>query len=57
MDGSVKINIAKENFTGPFFLGSLPQILARVHAIQFFFALFRHMEILIRMNVKFFKFE
>ena len=39
MDGSAKINIAKENFKGPFFLGSLPQVLARVHAIQLFFGI------------------
>ena len=33
MDGSTETNIAKENFTGTFFLGSLSQI----HAIQLFF--------------------
>ena len=39
MDGNAKINIAKENFAGPFFLGSLPQVLARRHAIQLFFGI------------------
>ena len=39
MDGSAKINVAKENFTRTFFLGILPQVLARVHAIQLFFGI------------------
>ena len=54
MDGSAKINIAKENLTGPLFL---VQVLGRVHGIQLFLALFRHMKMLIRMNINFFKFE
>ena len=41
MDGSAKINIAKENFTGTFFSKASPQVLARVRAIQLFLALFR----------------
>ena len=36
MDGSAKINIAKEILYGLFFLSSLPQVLARLHAVQFF---------------------
>ena len=39
MDGSAKINIAKEKLYGLFFLRSLPQVLARVHAIQLFFGI------------------
>ena len=39
MDGSAKINIANGNFMRLFFLGSLPQVLARVHAIQLFFSI------------------
>ena len=40
-----------------FFLGSLPQVPARVHAIHLFFGIVCHMEMLIRMNINFFKFE
>ena len=36
MDGSAKINIAKENLTGPLFL---VQVLGRVHVIQLFFGI------------------
>ena len=39
MDGSAKINIAKEKLYGAFYLGSLPQVLARVHAIQLLFGI------------------
>ena len=39
MDEGAKINIAKEKLQGPFFLGSLPQVLARVHAILLFFGI------------------
>ena len=38
MDGSAKINMAKEKFY-VFFLGSLQQVPARVHAIQLFFGI------------------
>ena len=41
----------------PFFLGSLPHVPAKVHGIQLLLALFRHMEMLIRMNINFFKFK
>ena len=38
-------------------LGSLLQVPAGVHAIQLFLALFCRMEMLIHMNINFFKFE
>ena len=38
MDGSSRINIAKEKLYGAFLLGSLPQV-RKVYAIQLFFGI------------------
>ena len=50
-------SISPKKTLRPFFIGSLPQVLAGVHAIQLFLGIASPMEMLIRMNINFFKFE
>ena len=58
MNGSAKINIAKEKLYGPFLSeASRRYQLGFTGSNYWFLALFRHMEMLIRMNINFFKFE
>ena len=57
MDGSAKINIAKEKLYGPFFSEASGRYQLEFTRSNYFLALFRQMEMLIHMNINFFKFE